>query len=76
MDGTKHALVTTTYMVSKEGNTDMVDKEGELKKSCGVSHHSSYFRKKKIDTVNKTEKSQASNKTLDIPKSNKNDTVK
>ena len=32
--------------------------------------------KKKIDTVNKTEKSQASNKTVDTPKSNKTDTVK
>ena len=27
--------------------------------------------KKKIDTVNKTEKSQASNKTVDKPRSNK-----
>ena len=29
--------------------------------------------KKKIDTFNKTEKSQASNKTVDRPKSNKTD---
>ena len=34
------------------------------------------FQKKKIDTVNKTEKSQASNKTVDTPKSNKTDKVK
>ena len=32
--------------------------------------------KKKIDTVNKTEKSQASNKTVNTPKSNKIDTGK
>ena len=32
--------------------------------------------KKKIYTVNKTEKSQASNKIVDTPKSNKYDTVK
>ena len=54
----------------------MVNKEGESNLFCGGSHHFSYFRKNKIDTVNKTEKSQASNKTLDKPKSNKNDTVK
>ena len=29
--------------------------------------------KKKIDTVNKTEKSQASNKTVDTPRSNKSE---
>ena len=32
--------------------------------------------KNKIDTVNKTEKSKASNKTVDTPKINKTDTVK
>ena len=32
--------------------------------------------KKKIDTVTKIEKSQASNKTVDTPKINKTDTVK
>ena len=32
--------------------------------------------KNKIDTVNKTEKSQASNEAEDAPKSNKNDKVK
>ena len=32
--------------------------------------------KKKIDTVNKTEKSQASNKTVDTPKRNKTETDK
>ena len=32
--------------------------------------------KKKIYTVNKIEKSQACNKTVDSPKSNKTDTVK
>ena len=39
-----------------------------------ITHHIS--EKKKIDTVNKTDKSQASNKTVDIPKSNKTDKVK
>ena len=29
LDDTKQALVTTTDMVVKEGNTDMVDKEGK-----------------------------------------------
>ena len=29
LDDTKHALVTTTDTVVKEGNTDMVDKEGK-----------------------------------------------
>ena len=32
--------------------------------------------KNKIDTLNKTDKSQVSNKTVDTPKSNKNDKVK
>ena len=32
--------------------------------------------KKKVDTVNKTEKSQASNKTLDTYRSNKTNNVK
>ena len=32
--------------------------------------------KNKIDTFNKTDKPQASNKTVDTPKSNKTDTVK
>ena len=32
--------------------------------------------KKKIDTINKTDKSQASNKTVDKPKINKTDTFK
>ena len=32
--------------------------------------------RKKIDTFNKTEKSQAPNKTVDTPRSNKTDKVK
>ena len=55
----------------------MVDKVGKSKQTFfGRSHHSSYFKKKEIDMVNKTEKSQASNKIVDTPKSNKYDTVK
>ena len=44
-DNTKQALVTNTYTVVKEGNTDMVDKEGKSKKCCGGIHHSSFSRK-------------------------------
>ena len=57
----KKALITTTDMLVKEGIIDMV----EIKRKT----------KKKIDTVNKTEKSQASKKTVDTPKINKTDTV-
>ena len=46
LDDTKHALFTTTDTVVKEVNTDMVEKEGKLKKCCGGSHHSSSFNKK------------------------------
>ena len=55
----------------------MVEKEGKSKQNVVEEPITPPIsEKKKIDTVNKTEKSQASNKTLDKPKSNKNDTVK
>ena len=47
LDDSKKALVFTTDKVVREGNTDMVNK----------SHHSFYFKKNKIYTVNKKEKS-------------------
>ena len=45
-------------------------------KCCGGIYQSSYFIKNKVDTFNKTDKSQASNKTVDTSKSNKTDTFK
>ena len=48
LDDNKQALVTTTDTIFKEGNTDMVDKEGKSKKICGGIHHSLYFRRKKL----------------------------
>ena len=77
MDDTKQALVTTTDSVFKEGNTDMVDKEGRSKPNVVKEAITTTISSKKImDTVKKTEKSQASNKTVDTPKINKTDTVK
>ena len=77
MDDTKHALVNTTDKVSKKGNNEMVDKEGKSKQNVVEEAITPPIsKKKKIDTVNKTEKSQASNKTVDTSKRNKTDTVK
>ena len=76
LDDTKKALVTTTDTVVKEGNTDMVEKKEKKPNVAKESITTPISGKKKIDTVNKTEKSQASNKTVDTPKSNKTDTVK
>ena len=57
MDDTKHALVTTTDRVVKEGNTDMSDKEGKSKPIfLDESIPTPISAKNKIDTVNKTEK--------------------
>ena len=46
---------------------DTFDKKGN-KKSGGGSQHLSYFRKNKTDTVDKTEKSQISKKTVPTSK--------
>ena len=59
MDKTKKALVTTTDTDVKEVNTDMGKKPNVVKKSITP------LIAKQIDTVNKTDKSQASNKKLD-----------
>ena len=69
LDETEKALVTTTDMVVKEGNTDMRSKHNMVKEAITPP-----IAKKKIDEVNKTEKSQASNKTtVDKSSSNKSD---
>ena len=53
----------------------MVEKK-RIKTLCGEgSHHCSYFSKTNVDTVNRREKSQASNKTVDTPILNKTDKV-
>ena len=55
----------------------MVDKEGKSKQNVLEEDITTPIStKQKIDAVNKTEKSQAFNKTLDTPKANKTDTVK
>ena len=57
-------MVTTTDTVVKKGDTDMVDKKGKPKQNIVEEAITpSISEKTKIDTVNKTEKSQASNKT-------------
>ena len=72
MDYTKHALVTDTDTVVKEGNTYTVDKEGKFEKNVVQEAISPPISSKnKIDTVNKTEKPQASNKIVDAHKRNK-----
>ena len=77
LDDIKKELITTIYTVDKEGITYMVDKIGKRKPN--VVHKditSPISEKKKIDTVKKTQKSQASKKTVDTSKRNKNDTIK
>ena len=77
LDDTIQALVSTTDTFFKEVNTDMVDKEGKLKQNIVEEAITPPIStENKIDTVNKTSKSQASNKTVDTLKSNKIDTVK
>ena len=74
MDDTKQALVTTTETVVKEGNSAMVEKEVKSKENFVEEAITTPISgKKKLYTVNKTDKSQASNKTVDIPKTNKSD---
>ena len=71
LDETEKALVTTTGMVIKEGNTYMVKKSNMVREAITPP-----IEKKKIDTVNKTEKSQASNKKVDTSRSKKYEQVK
>ena len=77
LDDIKKTLVTTIDTVVKEGTTDTVNKKRKTKPNV-VWKAITYLisEKNKIDTVNKTEKSQAYNKIVDSPKINKNDTVK
>ena len=76
LDDTKKASITTTDTVVKEGNTDMVDKKSKKKPNVVKESITPPITKKKVDTVNKREKSQASYKTVDTPRSNKYDKVK
>ena len=64
-DETKKKLVTTTDTVFKEGNTDIGTKTNVVKEAISIP-----MAKKNIDTVNKKEKPQASNKTVDTPNIN------
>ena len=57
LDDTKTALVTTTDMVVKEGNTDMCDKKRGKKNVVKETITPPITEKKDIDTVNKKEKS-------------------
>ena len=69
---TKKSLVTTIDTVVKEGTTDMVDKNRNTQTNVVEEAITPPIsEKKKIDTGNKIEKSKASNKTVDAPKSNK-----
>ena len=61
LDETEKALVTTNGTAFKVGNNDMGKKPNVMKEAITTP-----ISKKKISTVNKTEKSQASNKTVDI----------
>ena len=61
----------------KDGNTDMVDKKRKTKTIVVKEAITPQFTaRKKIDRVNKIEKSQASKETVDTPKSNKTDKFK
>ena len=75
LDGIKNEQVTTIDPVVKEGTTDTVVREVKKTNVVGKSITSPISVLENIDTVNKTEKSQASNKTVDTSRSNKIDTV-
>ena len=68
LDETENSLVSTTDTVVKLGNTYMGTKPYVLKEAITPP-----IAKNKIYTVNKTEKSQACNKTVDKSSSNKSD---
>ena len=76
MGDTKQSLVTTNDNVVKEGNTDIFGKEWKSNQDIVEEAITPPISvKKNIDAVNKTEKSQASNKTVDTTKINKTETV-
>ena len=65
-------MVTTTYKVFKEGTTDMVDKNIKTKPNVVEEAITPPISEKnKIDKVNKTKRSQASNKTVNTHRNNK-----
>ena len=68
MDETKKALVTTNDTIVKGGNTDTGTKPNVVKEAITPP-----IAKKNTYTFNKTEKSKASNKTVDISSSNISD---
>ena len=77
LDHIKNLLVTTIGAVDKEGTIDMVDKNMKSKPNVvEESITSTILSKKKIDTVNKTEKSQTSKETVPTSKEIKPDTLK
>ena len=63
----KKALVATTDTGVKEGNTDTGKKPNVMKEA--ITHTIEFI----FDTVNKTEKPQASNKKVDTSSINKSD---
>ena len=71
LDDTKKSLVATIDTVVREGTTDMIDKKSKTKPNVVEESITPRISEKiYIDTVNKTDKSQASNKTVDTPESN------
>ena len=77
LDDTKKALVTTTDTVVKEWNTEMVDKKRKTKPNVVKEPTTPPISaKNNIYTVNKTDKSKASNRTVDTPKRNKTEKIK
>ena len=76
LDDTKKALVFTTDKFVKERNTDMVDKKSKTTSNVvKEAINTPISEKNNIETVNKTDKSQASNKIVDAPRSNKTEKV-
>ena len=69
MDDIKKLLVATIDTVDKEVTIDTVDKKGKSKQNVVEEAITSHISaKKNIDTINKTEKSQASKRTVPISK--------
>ena len=68
LDDIKKPLVTTIDTVVKEGTTDTVEKKGKKPNVVEEAITTPVSAKEKIDTVNKTDKSQAPQKTLGTTK--------
>ena len=71
LDETKKSLVNTTDTVVTYGNTDMGIKYNLVNEAITPP-----IAEKNIETVNKTDKSQASNISVDTSSSNKSDKYK